>query len=275
MKYKLFLFITCIACFANAQPKPFYKQTITAYEFNKKDTINKKVMVTLLDSLRKIITTENNIQNAISGAKGNPQKSHAVIEVDNDRLYISADIDEKGDTISKLIYVYDEKKNRIANYQIKNRDTINGQKRVYDESGKDIRLYNKQKDSHKYFLRMEWEYDANGDMTGAKTYNEAGQLVGLDEYENKRRNDELTVIKSSHVNGKGMVKQNKDVKKGNVTTSYFYANTTGYNYGIKIIHMDGGMSIKAVDGDGCFKELQLFDDRKNLIAHVTSVESKL
>jgi hypothetical protein len=97
MKIKFLLLI--IPFFAISQSTPFYKLTTTAYEINKKDTINKKIFVTFLDSLRKIITTENNISNAISANKSKSSKTFSVIKVDTDRLYISADIDEKGDTI--------------------------------------------------------------------------------------------------------------------------------------------------------------------------------
>ena len=183
MKIK-FLLLLIIPLFVEGQSKPFYKQTITAYEINKNDTINKKILVTYLDSLRKIITTENNILNSISGSKSKSNKTHSVIEVDTDRLYISTDIDEKGDTIGKLIYVYDDKKNRTENYQIRNGDTINGQKRIYNQSGKYTKLYNKHKDSHKYYLSMEWAYDSEGNEIEQKTYNELGKLVGYNKYEN-------------------------------------------------------------------------------------------
>lgn len=274
MKIK-FLLIILFPLFAISQSKPYYKQITTAYEINKKDTINKKIFVTYLDSLRKVITTENNISNALSGSKSKSDKTHSIIEVDTDRLYISADINEKGDTIGKLIYVYDEKKNRTENYQIRNGDTITGQKRVYNESGKYTKLYNKHKESHKYFLSMEWEYDSNGNTTQCKTYNETGKLVGFDKYENVYKKNEFITTKSSYSNDKGFVKKFKEIKKDNITTTYFYSTSVGYNYGIKISNIEGGMRIKVDDERGNLKELNLFDNNKNLIVYVKNSEKIL
>jgi hypothetical protein len=274
MKFK-FLLILLFPLFAISQSKPYYKQITTAYEINKKDTINKKIFVTYLDSLRKIITTENNISNAISGNKSKSDKTHSIIEVDTDKLYISTDIDEKGDTIGRLIYVYDDKKNRTENYQIRNGDTINGQKRVYNESGKYTKLYNKQKESHMYFLSMEWEYDTNGNITECKTYNQTGKLIGLDKYENVYKKNEFITTKSSYVNDKGFVKKMKEIKKDNITTTYFYSNSVGYNYGVKISNIDGGMRIQEDDEKGNMKELKILDDNKNLIVYVRNSEIKL
>ena len=274
MKIK-FLLLLLIPLFVIGQSKPYYKQTITAYEINKNDTINKKILVTYLDSLRKVITTENNILNAISGSKSKSNKTHSVIEVNTDRLYISTDIDEKGDTIGKLIYVYDDRKNRTENYQIRNGDTINGQKRLYNESGKYTKLYNKQKESHKYFLSMEWEYDTNGNTTQCKTYNEIGKLVGFDKYENVYKKNEFITTKSSYSNDKGFVKKFKEIKKNNITTTYFYSNSVGYNYGLKLSNVEGGMRIQEDDENGNMKELKIFDDNKNLIVYIKNSEIKL
>ena len=274
MKIKFLLFLI-IPLFAKGQSKRFYKQTITAYEINKNDTINKKILVTYLDSLRKIITTENNISNSISGSKSNSNKSHSVIEVDTDRLYISTDIDEKGDTIGKLIYVYDDKKNRTENYQIRNGDTINGQKRIYNQSGKYTKLFNKHKDSHQYFLSMEWDYDSEGNEIEEKTYNELGKLVGYNKYENVYKKNELITTKFSYVNEKGFVKKYKEIKKDSIITTYYYEDSVGYNYGIKIKNVDGGVRIEERDKNDCLKELKIFDDKKDLIILVKNTEIKL
>jgi hypothetical protein len=273
MKIKFLLLL--MPLFAIGQSKPFYKQTITAYEINKKDTVNKKILVTYLDSLRKIITTENNISNAISGSKAKSNKTHSVTEVDSDRLYILTDIDEKGDTLGKLIYVYDDKKNKTENYQIRNGDTINGQKRVYNESGKYTKLFNKQKEGHKYFLSMEWEYDSNGNTTQCKTYNESGKLIGYDKYENVYKKNEFITTKFSYSNDNGFVKKFKEIKKDYTTTTYYYSNSVGYNYGIKINTIDGGMRIQEEDEKGNMKELKIFDDNKNLLVYVKNSEIKL
>lgn len=261
--------------FVISQSKPFYKQTITAYEINKKDTINKKILVTYLDSLRKVITTENNISNAISGHRSKNNKTHSVTEIDSDRLYILTDIGEKGDTIGKLIYVYDDKKNMTENYQIRIGDTINGQKRVYNKYGKYTKLYNKQREGHKYFLSSECEYDSNGNTTQCKSYNESGKLVEYDKYENVYKKNEFITTQSSSSDGSDFVKKIKQIKKDYTTTTYYYSNSIGYNYGIKISIMDGGMSIQEDDEEGNLKEMKIFDSNNNLLVYVKNSEIKL
>jgi hypothetical protein len=274
MKIK-FLLILLLPLFATSQSKPYYKQITTAYEINKKDTINKKMFVTYLDSLRKVITTENNILNAISGRKSQSNITHSIIEVDTDRLYISADINEKGDTIEKLIYVYDEKKNRTENYQIRNGDTINGQKRIYNANGKYTKLYDKHKENHKYFLSTEWEYDSNGNTAQIKTYSKFGKLQRFDKYENVYKKNEFITTIFSNVNDEGFVKKMKKIKKGNVTTTYFYTDSIGYNYGLKISNVNGGMRVQEDDEKGNMKELKIYDDNKSLVVYVRNSEIKL
>lgn len=275
MKTYFLLILFLSSLFAISQNKPFYKHTTTAYEISKKDTINKKILVTYLDNLRKIISTENNISNAISGSKAHTNKTHSVIDVDTDKLYILSEIDSKGDTIGKLIYVYDDKKNRIENYQIRNGDTINGQKRVFNESGKCTKLFNKHEDSHKYYLSMEWEYDSKGNEIEQKIFNEYGKLVGYNKYENVYKKNETVSTKFSYLNSKGFIKRHKEVKSGNTTTTYFYENRVGYNYGIKITNVDGGMKIEKRDKYDNLQELKIFDDKKNLTIYVKNTEERL
>lgn len=279
MKYLLISLFLLSPMLIIGQPKKFYKQTITAYEISEKDTLNKKILVTYLDSLREIITTEDNIANSISGNKKDEvekEKTFSVIETKTDRLYISTEINTKGDTIGKLIYVYDEKGNRTENYQVRKGDTINGQKRIYNSSGKYTKLFNRNNKSLKYFLRMEWEYDKNDNLIECKTYNENKQLVGLDKYEYDYKNeDEKIITKFSHVNGKGFVKQYKEIQNKRITTTYYHYNKTGFNYGIKLRYTDGGFDILEEDENGKLKELKLYDNNKKLIAQVTFTEEKI
>lgn len=261
--------------FVFSQSKPFYKRTITAYQINKKDTIKKNVLVTYLDSLKQVITTENNASNAIAGNKSTSEKTYSVKLVDTDRLYVSAVINQKGDTISKIIYVYNDKRKQTEYYQINRGDTVTGQKRFYDEQGNNTKLFNRIKETGVYFLRMEWEYDLKGNQTQTKTYNEAGNFIGLDKYGNVYNDDEVVITKLSFDNVKGYVKQFKQVKKCTLTTTYYYYTRTGYNYGIKIPHVDGGMSVEEKDDAGRLKELRYYDDKKRLTVLVTQVETKI
>ena len=86
--------------------------------------------------------TENDI-NLISGDKIKSDIITSFIKKNNGKLFIQADINTKGDTIQKFVSIYDNKGNKIESYQILNKDTINGQKRIYNESNLNTKLFNK------------------------------------------------------------------------------------------------------------------------------------
>lgn len=272
MKIKfLFLLMPLLAI---SQSKPFYKQIMTAYEINKTDTINKKILITYLDKARNIVSTENNFLNATAASRPKSSATHSITEVDSDRLYILTDIDEKGNPIEKLIYVYDDKKNMTEYYQLRNGDTITGQKRVYNEFGKCIKLYNKQEKSHKYLLNTDCEYDFKGNKTQSKTYNEYGELTEHYKYENVYNKNEFIATEFLYSKG-SFEKRSKLIKQKHTTTAYYYYNNIGYNYGIKIKTVNGGMSITELDKRGNMKEFKIFDANNNLIAYVKNSEMKI
>mgnify|MGYP006148123929 FL=1 len=170
MHHKILFLILLFPLFALSQTKPHFKRTITAYEINKKDTIKKNVLVTYLDSLKAVITSENNIANAIAGNTSTKDKTYSVVLVDTDQLYISATVNQKGDTLNKIVYKFNDQKQQTEYYQIHHGDTLNGQKRIYDAKGNNTQLLNRIKETGVYFLRMEWEYDLKNNPTQTKTY---------------------------------------------------------------------------------------------------------
>lgn len=275
MRNKFFFLFILFSLSGFSQSKPYYKRIITAYEINKKDTIKKNVLVTYLDSLKKVITTENNTPNAIAGSKTKSDKTHSIVLVDTDRLYISADINKDNDTVNKIIYVYNDKKKQTEYYQISRGDTLTGQKRLYDANGNNTKLFNRKKGTNSYFLRMEFEYDSKNNIIENKIFNEAGSMIGLHKYENVYSGDDIVITKFSYDNEKGFVKQYKESKKGKITTTYFFYTNTGYNYGIELKSVDGGMRIEENDESGKLKELRYYDDKKRLTALVTQIEIKI
>ncbi|RRJ91502.1 hypothetical protein EG240_05710 [Paenimyroides tangerinum] len=272
MKTFFLLLILSLPFYGISQKKPFYKRTLVAYEMNKQDTINKKVMITYLDSLKNVISTENNISNAISGAKTNPVKTHSIIEIDSDSLYVSAEIDKNGDIISKIIRIYDENKNNIEKYQVRKGDTIDWQKREYNEFGKYTKLYNKQKESNDFILSMEWTYDEKGNQIVEKKYNDLGKLIEYHKNEIEYKKNEFISTRFSYENGKGFVKKQKNITSGNIQKTYFYENKSGYNYGLKLVFVNGGMQIVERDAADNLKELKVFDRDNNLTILVKNIE---
>lgn len=262
------------------QTKAHYVKTIFAVELSNGDTINKKELVTYYDSLRNVISSENNFENAVSGDDSgkNTKKSKATsfVEVDTDSLYIKVDINSEGDTIGKLIYMYDENGNRTHYFQVLRGDTVNAQKRVHDKWGNSIELYNRSKINNKYYLAIEWEYDNKGNLVKKKSYNEKNMLIGLDKYKNKyKKNGKEIIVKSSYKNGKGFVKQYKTVSQNNTQRTDFYYTRTFFNYGIKLEHKGGGFKISEYDENDNLQKMELYDDKKNLIAFVEITEKEL
>lgn len=272
MKKKIILFVLLSSLISFSQNKAFYKQTTFAYEINKKDTIKKVVNVTFLDSLRNILKAEKNDINLKSGDKIKSDIITTFIKKNNGKLHIQADINTKGDTINKIIYKHDDRGNRTESYQILNGDTINGQKRIYNESNLNTKLFNKINNSPEYYLSTEWVYDHKGNYTESKTYNEKNQLIAIDRYENTYEdNDKTTTIHYSRNNDIKL----KIVKEKNKSTLYFYKNSIGYNYGIQIIHLKGGYEIQLNNDSDDIIERRTYDPNHNLTALMFKKEEKL
>jgi hypothetical protein len=271
-KNNILLFVLLSSLISFGQNKAFYKQTTFAYEINKKDTIKKVVHVTFLDSLRNILKAEENDINLISGDKIKSDIITSFIKKNNGKLFIQADINTKGDTIQKLVSIYDNKGNIIENYQILNKDTINGQKRIFNEANLNTKLFNKIKNSPEYYLSSEWVYDHKGNYTESKTYNEKNQLMSVDRYENTyEENGKITVIQYS---GTTNIKL-KIVTEKNKSTLYFYKNEIGYNYGIKFIQLKGGYETQLSNDFDEVIEMRLYDPDHNLTALMYKKEEKL
>lgn len=272
MKKKIIVFVLLHSLISLSQNKAFYKQTTFAYEINKKDTIKKVVNVTFLDSLRNILKAEENDINLKSGDKIKSDIITSFIKKNNGKLHIQADINTNGDTINKIIYKHDDRGNRTESYQILYGDTINGQKRIYNEYNLNTKLFNKIKNSPEYYLFIEWVYDHKGNYTEEKTYNEKNQLIAIDRYENTYEdNDKTTTIHYSRNNDIKL----KIVKEKNKSTLYFYKNSTGYNYGIKFIQLKGGYETQLSNDFDEVIEMRLYDPNHNLTSLMFKKEEKL
>jgi hypothetical protein len=263
-----------------AQNQAFYKKTILALELSNGDTLNKKELVTYYDSLKNIIKSQDNISNAVSGDKRIKQEANkilnSIIEVKNDSLYIKADIDEKGNIVGKIIYKYDKNGNQTHYYQITKGDTVVAQKRIFNDKGDYIELYNKDKHKLEYFLSAEWKYDDKRNPIEKKSYNNENQLIELIKYENTyKKNGEINTLCLIYQNGKGYVKKYKVIEYGNIKKTYFYTSYLGYNYGIELKHIKGGYKIEEFNKNKKLVKLEYFDNKNKKIAFVEIIEETL
>lgn len=276
MKKILLFSLTFISLTALSQNKAFYKQTTFAYEINKKDTIKKVVQVTFLDSLRNILKAEENDINLKSGDKIKSDIKTSFIKKNNGKLHIQAYINTKGDTINKLVSIYDDRRNQIESYQILNGDTINCQKREYNELNLNTKLFNKEKNSQIYYLNYEWVYDEKGNYIESKSYNKKNQLTGFNKYENTYgKNGEITIVKSSSKNNITFELEFKKVIEKNKSTIYFYKNSIGDNYGIQFIDLIGGYQIQLRNDFDEVIEMRLYDPNHNLTSLMFKKEEEL
>ncbi len=257
------MFLFTMTCMSQTIPEnTYYVKKVISTEYNNGDTINNRVVYTFFDSTKNVLTNENTLESALNkGAK-------TVVIHNSKQKNIRAHISPKGDTTSLTIYLYDKNGNRTHNVQIGNGDTLNAQKRVYDEAGNCIKLFNK--DTNDYYLSMEWKYDSHNNYTESKTYNNKNQLIELKKYQNKYSSNgkKVSINVSTYENGRGFVKYYKSVKKGNIKKTYLYYNQIGYNYGILLKTVDGGYRIEEFFEDENLKRLELYDKNKNLTASV-------
>lgn len=188
-----------------------------------------------------------------------------ITEVNTDRIKIYADIDEKGDTTSKIIFKYDEQGNRTEYYQVLKGDTVVRQKRTYDSRGNNLKLIN-YKDGA-YYLRFE------------NTFNEHDEKIATAYYTPSGYNYKTTLIKRKEKDGKKIIKRfekkpgqfrrqtGKTIVENGIATSRNYDTYEGINYGIEYTSERGGYSQTKKKNDNLVW-WKLYDREGNLTTEV-------
>lgn len=91
---------------------------------------------------------------------------------------------QNGVVQSTTIREYDEQGNRIISYQVTpTGDTLNTQKRIYNDLGQYIEVYNKDRSSNKFFKATEFYYREDGQYKKFISFNPQGKITAIDEYE--------------------------------------------------------------------------------------------
>ncbi len=247
MKYLLtsITIIISFTCFLQSKPPKgaVYVKTTISTQYEGIDTIVNKVLHTYYDSIKKVISNENTLESALDS-----KPSTSMVISRTDKKYVSALLNNAGDTTAMTIYLYDEKGNRTHNYQIINGDTVGSQRRVYDEFGNSIRLYSKQFFSSEMYLDIEWEYDKHNNCILRKDFDAFDMLIDVTKYINDYdETEELktvnTFIKTNR--RKFKMKSRAEYSKNKIITYYFY-DSVGYNYGIQLTTSNGGIVLKLV-----------------------------
>lgn len=212
---------------------------IDAIIYENNDTLEYNRAITYYDSLWHVLTSTNTIGSTLS--KGTTTVT--VINTPTKKQY--SDINSNGDTTSSIIYLYNERGNRTEYYQIRNGDTINKQKRTFDDLGNNITLWNYGKSG--YFLKFEVEYDDSNNVTKRTYYDENGQNT---ETITTKRNYKKGTIKSYKKTPGSPATQISDVRiKDGISTSKHLQEVEGINYGITLKRELGGYTESKMDGE--------------------------
>jgi len=92
--------------------------------------------------------------------------------------------DKDGQLRSTTIRKYDEKGNQISFNQVTpTGDILNPQKRKYNDFGQNIELYNKDRNSNKFFKATEYYYREDGQYQKEISFNPQGKITAINEYE--------------------------------------------------------------------------------------------
>lgn len=108
-----------------------------------------------------------------------------LIEYDKNGFMIKQVGYDKLEAISTiLVYENDKQGNQTVYKQLKPDSTIlSFQKRVYNKKGQNTKLYNKHRNSAKFYLSQRYYYRKDGQYEKIKVYNPQNQLVAFSEYE--------------------------------------------------------------------------------------------
>lgn len=209
-------------------------QYIDAVILEDGDTIESNRAITFYDSTWKVLTSTNTLASALS--KG----TVTVTVLDTPRKKQYSDINKDGDTTSSIVYIYDERGNRTEYYQIIKVDTINKQKRTFDDFGNNLTLWNYGKDD--YYLKFEVEYDDNNNVIKKIIYDEIGRIT---ETEITKRNYKKGTIESFTKKPGSLMIQTSDItEKDGVSTSKHLQASESISYGITLKRELGGYTEK-------------------------------
>jgi hypothetical protein len=170
------------------------------------------------------------------------------------------DINQNGDTAFRQIFKHTQDGRIIENYQIKYKtgDTLVKQKWIKDHQGKDSVLYTAGK------LMIQWFYDSEGNLIRKKV--DIGNIHQDENYTAKKQND-CTITYNN--NGKKKEIISKQCISGNVKTNYYFKNSTGYLFGIKLIHSEGSKRIETKNEKGLVTEIVYMDAKDHVTARIT------
>lgn len=249
-----------------------YRTKIDARTYNHGKLIKNVKSVICYDSLM----NELSATDEISG-------SEKWITLEDTKMrFVQVLLDEKGDSVTKVIYVNDSSGKRIANYQLYNKDTVVWQKRYYNRFGYDsLLLYAVENEISKlnrvykenftydgpkfiFKVQMKWEYINDTILSKTISYSE--------------EDDDSTIIENINNNGvifqyetnagkRTLISKTEKISELKTKVTY-YVEGGGVNYGISIFHKKNGYRMTENDKKGRILKMETFFSNGELINSV-------
>ncbi|MCB0382444.1 MAG: hypothetical protein KDD05_03870 [Psychroserpens sp.] len=263
------LFFLSFSLFAAAQDYPEgtkYIKTINSTVYKKNDTIDHRSLKTYFDKDWNLLSNTNTLSSALD--KG----SKTVTILDTDRKHVSAIITSKKDTLDYIVYLYDDKGNRTNYYQIRKGDTLNDQKRTFDERGNNLELFNKK--NGKYYLSFLAKYNSKDKIISRHYYNYNTDLIRIEKYEYSN-DDKTEHYFKTDKKGKFILNRKTTKITPRKTKTTYFQSSEGINYGIKLVKHKGYYTIKETDKDDKLKSLEIYNKKDKLTTSVYVIYEEL
>jgi hypothetical protein len=246
-----------------------YITTIKSCELDNNDTIKYRVIHKYYDSLHNILANENTLSTALQ------QNSTSKVVLQTEDKYVAADINTEGDTLSMIVYLYDERGNRTHYFQIQNSDTLISQKRIYNEDGNCLKLY-----TSAYFsdeTSKEWKYDMHGNCISEIDYDRNERIASKTKYKNEYDDSGVLLKVRAYTTGykKRYTRHYVSTYTGNSLRTDNYYDVVGYNYGIQMSIVKGGYQLEEYFENGDLKSLEIFDKNGIMTASVYFTNTEL
>ena len=228
---------------------------ITAREYDD-DTIAKEV------KSRYILDEFGNSLEYIKYAQdGSINKSSKSYYQDNGKTTIDTTFRDTGEIQSVKVYTKDLDKNTITYSQIKPpNDTLITQIRYRNKKDKDSVVISTK--GSKTYLSNKWEYNKDGDLEKTTAYRPDGSIWKLEKI--KYRNDGKCTL---YFDEKGR-KKTKICRDNGEKIIFFYEDSVGYLYGIKLTSKNKGKRVAKRDEKGLVKAVQYLDKKGNIDSEI-------
>lgn len=162
------------------------KERIKANKINEQHTYNFDVQTgdSLLTNIIVYDVSGNLLEDKRYNEKGDVVFKYVAEYIADSLVRKLIGYDQNGAVRSTTIWDYDEQGNRVDYKQVSpTGDILVHQKRKYNDSGQDIEVLNKERNSDRFFKAHENQYRADGKLLKTISFNPNGRITGTNIYE--------------------------------------------------------------------------------------------